>query len=167
MTDEYKIDDETMEAEEPRKSIEEESSELMDEFAEVRRKVMSNTGDMEEKRQLEMILDMIEELLVKETDTIIQLHSPECGQWIYEGEDDELQKFTFTVLMNELRMCTLLANFDKMAESLDEPYESSAAKLAVRVACITLRIAMENLHLTIHTAYKQECEKRMRDEQKE
>lgn len=167
MTDEYRIDDETVKEGEPKKSIEKESAELMDEFAEIRRKVMSNTDDIEEKRQMEMILDMVEELLVRETDTIIQLQSPECGQWIYKGEDAELQKFTFTVLMNELRMCALLANFDKMAESLDEPYESSAAKLAVRVACITLRIAMENLHLTIHTAYKQECEKRMKDEQKE
>lgn len=166
MTDEYRINEEVKE--EPEKTIEEESSELMEEFEKVKAKVMNSTkDDIEERKQMEGILDMVEELLVKETDIIVQLQDPECGQWTYQGDDTELQKLTFNVLMNELRMCSLLASFDKLTEELDTPYTSSSSKLAVRIACITLRIAMENLHLTMHTAYKQECEKRTKDEQKE
>lgn len=166
MTDEYRINEETKE--EPKKTIEEEASELMEEFVKVRKKVMDSTKDnIEERQQMEVILDVIEELLAKETDIISRLQDPECGQWSYNGDDIELQKFTFNVLMNELRMCSLLASFDKLAEELDSPYASSASKLAVRIGCITLRIAMENLHLTMHTAYKQECEKRTKDGQKE
>lgn len=168
MTDEYRINDMDAEEEEPKKTVEEESSELMEEFEKVKAKVMNSTkDDIEERKQMEGILDMVEELLVKETDIIVQLQDPECGQWTYQGDDTELQKLTFSVLMNELRMCSLLASFDKLTEELDTPYTSSSSKLAVRIACITLRIAMENLHLTMHTAYKQECEKRTRDGQKE
>lgn len=171
MTEEYRIHEDEQMTEEERddRPIEEQSAELMEEFRDVRRKVLSGTDDIESKLQMAGILDMIEELLVKETNIIKELDDPEKGKWLYDGEDEELREFTFRVLALELMLCNVLVEFDRLSNRLAEPFGKTSSKLAINIGCITLRTAIEHMHLTMHTAYRNECRERMgeEDEQKE
>ena len=171
MTDEYRIqeNEQTKEEERDTRPIEEQSAELMEEFKDVRRKVLSGKDDMEDRKMIEAILDGIEDLLVKEISILKELDDPEVGKWIYDGDDDELRVFTFRVLALELILCNMLAEFDRMSDKLAEPFKSTNAKLAINIGCITLRTAIEHMHLTIHAAYRNECKKAMgeEDEQEE
>ena len=164
MTDEYNIiedimhkldEDDGQEAEE--KTFEQEVEELEKDIAELRKHVLENTSTIEERVALGSILDMVDTLFHKEAVLRRDLRDPEIGRWVYTGDDSDKLLFSLKVLAIELGLCDMLRRLDKMSEVIDKPFEASEHSLSVIINTILVRIALEQLHLSVHKAYKAEC----------
>lgn len=164
MTEEYNIIEDIMhkldedggqEAEE--KTFEQEVEELEKDIAELRRHVMENTQSTEERVALDSILGMVDTLFHKEAVLRRDLRDPEIGRWVYSGDDSDKLLFSLKVLAIELGLCDMLRKLDKMSEVIDKPFEVSEHSLSIIINTILVRIALEQLHLSVHKAYKAEC----------
>lgn len=170
MTEEFRIIEELrqkLEDETEERTFEEEVEELEKDIAELRKHVLEHANTIEERVALGSILDMVDTLFHKEAVLRRDLRDPEIGRWVYSGDDSDKVLFSLKVLAIELGLYDMLRKLDKMSEVIDKPFEASEHSLSVIINTILVRIALEQLHLSIHKAYKAECMEETDDDEED